>query len=893
MRKTDISNPFADDLRGFDSTAKSIRAYREGDSAMQTPSMSLNTSVAADVTLQGEPIGRRGRQQQQQQPAAVVSTPVSLPASFATSRRQNNMSTASMPLLQGVSSIADNWTSQQSPSQRALFPNGFTSTDSTSVFPVTGMTLPASSHAVEEPTGLAWFDDDGGGASPAAKAGTSSTAAAAVPNALQLELEKKDEEKRELYAELGALNLEIDALEAKMTTTQLQEETILLDLETERLVKGAEKLKAEEELEDTLKEVKAQGLARLSATVQRNEEELTQTLRETEEAEELKYKTRLKKIEESLKAATATVESLREQAALLRQSQPYDPRSILLSMREHQEATATPAGEGEATEGTAEERLSARLDGALHVLRQYCDERCNELRRHVVDYIHAETLKVAHQVRAARETAWLHEAVSRKQTLAAFMSQSLDRYKTFFRERATRKSQHSTAVIQLIKARSEQLRQSTTERLSAAVAKVNAELKVNSQKFDLKFRETIALQEEKLGRVRKSNAELALTQLGELDARHSVESATRKQLHGVEKKSAEDQLLQWRSQRDRDAWAEIRSKTQRSLEDSISNVRNAFRSLKEEVVREHQACKRPPVVRGSEDDQNVLTMKIQEQQAVLEMLSDSIDREQKQCRMENQQCGEALRKVSASLSDAVDKVTSKRQTQRSHEAQVDLQVTMWESEHRKALSAPIQLALPTTSGSAARVTTHNHALSMVSCLLSDVTDSVVRVTADMEKVAEVRKRLFQSPSELVSFMQKHVSRVGRAWEGVMGATLSLQEALAEKAMGEAKVKALEEYALLEQRSFAEDEAELREDERRLETVRASVEGDFTSAKKYYQAAYTNWAEVAEMERRLMRKRAQAASSLGSHSGTQNHCDDIPPVPASRPILRADKVLLPV
>eukprot|EP00796_Vickermania_ingenoplastis_P004306 gene4306-3121_t len=841
MKKADFSNPFANDLADFQTTAASLRAKKREDAASTSLLGGGPGTSNLDITLNGEPIGRRGRQQQGQAAAATsfsgfAATPGDISTTFASAvQHQPTASIVSTPALQGVSSIAGRRHDgkELSPGRQVLFPTALhlSSADSTSVFPQSTAPARPAKGKTDASDDLEWLRDDSA-ASPARSHGAGGDDASFLQEPLQPDaarhppaLPEKDllkaqqeKDRQELFAELEAAELEIEATEKRMDVQRIKDETELLDLETNLLTKRSEAGREEEALKAKLEATQRYTEEKLASMASQHDRNMTALRAEVEQAEETKYSTRLKRVEENLKQAQESVGALKEQVTLLRFRSPRDRRSIVAAIKE---AAVKDQDEGEESSAAEpEDHLEKLLGGSLVLLKDYCNRRCEALRERVVENIRRETLESAHQVRLHRESAWLYEAMDRKTMLSEHIQQSLQRFLDFFRERGNLKERNIKNVHDVLRHQCEKLRSDTAQKLQQAITQIEARLTLQSTDYQKHLEESAHLLNEQHTGIRKMDASLRSSQIEELETRCGTEAALRRQLFGAQKKSAHEQLHQLRRQHI-DPFEELRAEMRGELQDGPGKLQRILSDLKTDIqARLTQAP------RLCYDEAATLRMKLEEMEEIIATVHHTTTQEQQQCRVEAKRCEELLGRISCTFSAVFATMKKRRSEQQATANKLDFLRTAWELEHRKALGAPHVVSVAgislDSSPSPPLEVYADPSRATVAAALEALTAGLRLHATRAAYAAAARESLYKTPAELMRYLRQYCARVDRGWAGILRATLDTQAALDDRAKLEAQLTVVQGKACGERSQLQLEQQELAEERRRLEIIRADA-----------------------------------------------------------------------
>lgn len=675
---------------------------------------------------------------------------------------------------------------------------------------------------------------------------------------------KLEEEKKELYSELEGLELEIEMIDRKMSLQQIKDETELLQLDTELLTcramvsceeeKAADKRKETEELEREITEMEPIRRAR----------EWKELQEEVLSGERSRYELRMKHLLKQLEDVSGSVALLQNQQELLRFSHPYDKRSVLAVISSSSKGPSeTPSTfsspgtgsqesksrneeenaklnsekyllpEGEQSERTeARQRVQWHIDKALEIIKNYCNEHCQSLRKGIIDVIHRETERAAHEVRQARESSWIYEAMQRKEQMAAYKSQSLEEYLAFFRRRGAATAKNSRNIHEIIKSQHEQLRNATRERLSQAEHRVEAQIKYQEESNGKKVQESFLLQKERLGRNEKMDSEWRQAKLEELRTQCHTKLVVKKKLLLAEREVLKEQCMSTSRSVTKERcsnFSALQEESKMSVRKNICNAQELLDELKHHIESQFLWRKGYKELKTSSSCKSVASKaKVEELRVLLEEAQQVTVEELNQCQVKTKRVEELFLKATSLLSCILELLSEKRRRQQSQQQEISLQRTRWEREHQKALAAPQQAEVFSTIGAARGAPQNQNALTstplvytdptrvMIASYLSELVNRLQSFFKGQNELRQERDKQRQSPNGLIHCMRQHHSRVNQAWATVLEAVLRVQDLSAEKTKHDAQM-------IIQQERLAQEKNALNVEQDVLENERKSLE----------------------------------------------------------------------
>ncbi|KAG5509539.1 hypothetical protein JKF63_06244 [Porcisia hertigi] len=577
---------------------------------------------------------------------------------------------------------------------------------------------------------------------PPASALGLSTATGGVSTIVGDAEESRKKEVRDLYTTLDALDMEQQRLEERVSGYQVKEETELLALETSVLVKTTELEEKERELALKRAELRGYTADRLGALASRYAKEMAAQEAEVRSLDGARFEDQLQQMYKKKLATEQVVRELREQAALVLESQPYSETGVRLALdaAAADAAVATTGGTDSsnfttvAADSSLAKSPSTQLESILHqavtVLRGYCDKRFRHTRENLVDYVHSSTLDVAHSVRREREQTWMQDAVQHKQLFSRYMVEMMQRYMTFYKERA-RLKEENIAVLQADTRRmAAELRSQAADRLQQLLRDVTAKVSLSTQRHTQAAEDACALLQKKANTVVEGDVAMADTQRRELESRLLAEAGARRQRHRAEEESLTEQLQRLH----RSGEAENCTFFQALVDAAGATSRQRAQPLKEEVLAlKSRLLER---LRGGESTLGgAASADRMHAEELAHVVRSAVVQEtalQKDASLLRQQCDELRRSLMSLCTEVVERLQQARSVQHAHQARINALTRSWEAAHRQNLSAPCSLVLPVSScerdAADAEYISHTYAApqDVVSTALLDVLQSKLR-----------------------------------------------------------------------------------------------------------------------------------------------------------------------
>lgn len=588
---------------------------------------------------------------------------------------------------------------------------------------------------------------------PAAAAGLPTNTGGAAADATDGE-GRKQKEIRDLYATLDALDVEQERLEERVDDRQVREDTELLALETSVLVKTTELEAKEQELASKRSELQRYTAERLEALASRYAKEMEAQVAEVRSLDGARLEKQLQHVCDMRLATEQTVRELREQAALVLETQPYSEAGVCLALfTTTSNVAAPPAGDTDSpssTSGAAVDaadapsaehsstQLGNALERAVMVLRGYCDKRLHHTRDNLVDYVHTCTLDAAHSVRRGREQAWMQDAVQHKEVFSRYMVDMMERYMTFYKERAALKQDNIAALQADVHRMAAQLRSHAAERLEQLLRDVTARITLSTQRHTQSSEEARALLQKKANTIVEGDMAMADAQRRELEGRLLTEANARRQRHRAEEESVTEQLLRLRRSGEaanRNGFQALRDAASATSSQHAQPLREEVLALKTRLMERLRGG-----ASGVAAACSVARMHAEELTRVLRSTMAQEAARQQAASLLRQQCDELRRGLTASLcTEAVERLQQTRCAQHAHQARIDALAKSWEAARRQNLAAACSLILPvpgSTPGTAdAQYVSETYAApqDVVSTALLDVLQDKVRARDDKRR----------------------------------------------------------------------------------------------------------------------------------------------------------------
>lgn len=654
---------------------------------------------------------------------------------------------------------------------------------------------------------------------------------------------KLEEEEKNLYSDLEAIELEIEMLDKKMDLQRIKDEAELLQLDTEVIISHEKLLQAEEDVKMKYEEMKAFKAEMTEKNDRRYERELGDIKENVLSGERSKYQLRLKRLQEMVEEIQRSVTALQNQKALLSLRHPFDKRNILarlalddkdmselrdspssiseqspppsgiiskdrISMNNKDSSKTEDKSGGEKGEG-GYEQVQSYIRKALEIIKDYCDDYCRGLRSGIIDVIHRETEQAAHQVRLMRESSWISTMTDRKSELATYKAQSLEEYLAFFRRREDEKAKNIKYVHEMIKSECEKLRLAARERLSQAVYHVEAKIKYEQANYEKKVQEALAFQKERETKSNLMDKEWKQIKMEELRTRCQTEMVVRKKLFLAEKETLEKQCKNFTNSRMRDqscGFLKLKDEAKANVHESIRNVQDVVLELKNHLESQFLQHKGNKEVKFPLSSTALSAkMKVEELRETVRAVQQMTEAEHHHCEIKTKRVEALLCQGASLLSRLLELLREKRTQQHSHEQELSFQCKLWEREHRKALESPHLVHMspcPSTGSdvmSSEEDTLHSSrgvdvtappvytdpTRVMVTSYLQALDKKLHAYFNSNQNLRKKRNQLRHSPREIMNSMRQHHLYVNQAWANVLEATLQLEEALEAKGKYEA------------------------------------------------------------------------------------------------------------
>ncbi|GET86902.1 hypothetical protein, conserved [Leishmania tarentolae] len=548
---------------------------------------------------------------------------------------------------------------------------------------------------------------------PAAAVGLPANKGGAAADAADME-ERKKKEVRDLYATLDALDMEQERLEASIDGRQVKEETALLALETRILVTTTEVEDKEQELESKRAELVRYTADRLEALASRYAKEMEAQAAEVRSLDGARLEKQLQRVCDTRLATEQTLHELREQAALMLEVQPYSEAGVRLALFSTAPNVAVPpAGETDSSSSTAgatadaadaagspsaepSSALESALQRAVMLLRDYCDKRLRHTRDNLVDYVHTSALDAAHSVRRGREQAWMQDTVQHKETFSRYMVSMMQRYMTFYKERAALKQDNTAALQADVRQMAAQLRSHAAERLQQLLRDVTTRIALSTQRHTQAADESRALLQKKANTVVEGDMVMAEAQHRELEGRLLAEANARRQRYHAEKESLTEQLHRLRrsgEMANQNAFQVLRDAASATSSQHAQPLQEEALALKTRLAERLRSGASGAAVACS-----AARMHAEELTHVIRSTIAQVVARQQAASLLRQQCDELRRDLTTSLStEVVERLQQTRCVQHAHQARIDALAKSWETAHRQNLGAACSLILPVSS----------------------------------------------------------------------------------------------------------------------------------------------------------------------------------------------------
>ncbi|ORC86159.1 uncharacterized protein TM35_000301990 [Trypanosoma theileri] len=732
-----VDNPFADDLSSLDALMAEFAAGKGSRSIGASPAVPTlstatvtiptttnitNTTTNTIPTIAGAPFagmeGRRGRrnvlpmkdsaqQQQQQQPFATRGT--AMPKTTTVVEDE--------PMPWEIDDEPSPNTREQTPATaRSALPK-----------PNPNMRVQQETVAVDDNNNS---DDDPlgfleGPVSSRRTAATGergngdviTTADANTVSSSSLQNVKSEEEKRraeyrDLLSSMDAVEMEITQMQNTLDTLQIKSDTELTEMETKIIEKQMEFAKQEENIMAEQEKYDAHHQRRIQEVRDRTADLLKQQEEVVGAAEKERYKAQLKSLTAEAEEKENIIEELLQQRELLLQNHRYDEKGIFIALEEEEEekkekeetiAAATDNNNDEENKSTGEgsvvnglSSVERKMNAALRILRQHHNERLDSLTNGVVEFIHQETREVAQETRKKREVTYMQDILSRKEELAEFMQEFLQRYRDFFQYRAEEKIRNMTTVREGLQKATAQLRLCAKKRLETRVKDVATKLEESARRFEKLATESFEYVRRKAAAVSDSDETTAQSQRADLENRCQVEQAVLEKLQRAEVETLQEQLERLRRLSERDRSENITHEHDRvkalciAKAESCTCVVRELESAVQQQTRQQMARNKALRVEGEghlflNNEELALRMAVQEKEAAVNTLLEDVRKHQQELFVTRQRCNELHAVILNKLQEEVQTVRQQRLAQESHFASVELLRTAWGREQQELL----------------------------------------------------------------------------------------------------------------------------------------------------------------------------------------------------------------
>ncbi|KAG5483440.1 hypothetical protein CUR178_07761 [Leishmania enriettii] len=523
--------------------------------------------------------------------------------------------------------------------------------------------------------------------------------------------ECRKKEVRDLYLTLDALDMELERLEGRIDDRQVKEETELLALETSVLVKTTELEEKEQELASKRAEVQGYIAERLEALASRYAKETAAQAAEVRSLNGARFEKQLQHVCDMRLATEQAVRELREQAALVLDMRPYSEVGVRLALFSAPANAAVPPTVGtDSPSSTADAagfpstessctRLESALRQAVLLLRGYCEKRLRHVRDNLVDFVHTSTLDAAHSVRRGREHAWMQDTVEHKQVFHRYMVDMMQRYMTFYKERALLKQDNISTLQADVRRMVGELRSRAAERLQQLLRDVTARIALSTQHHAQAAEEACALLQKKARTIVEGDMAIADAQRRELESRLLAEADARRRRHHAEEESLTEQLQRLR----RSGEAANRDSFQAVRDAAVATSNQHAHPLREEVLalKTRLAERLRGGASGLAGASSAARMHAEELAHVVRSTVAQEAARQQATSLLRQRCDELRRGLTMSLcTDVVERLQQTRCVQHAHQARIDALAKAWEAARRQNLSAACSLLLPVSSSTA-------------------------------------------------------------------------------------------------------------------------------------------------------------------------------------------------
>lgn len=623
------------------------------------------------------------------------------------------------------------------------------------------------------------------------------------PDAAAVAAAKQKSELRELYATLDALDMEQQRLEDRLEARQLKEENELLALETNVMARTNELADKEEELASKHAELAAHTAERLAALASRYAREMESQAAEVHTLDGARFEKQLQQVRTQCTAVEEAVRGLQEQAALALATEPFSERGVRVALAEAAAASSSAAEkslanlsgsaknvldkaesgaeaaeplagekseeeEGE-TRSVASASLDASLQRAVELLRAYCDQRLGHAKDRLVDYVHDETLEAAHGVRRQREQSWADDAVQHKTLFSQYMTDMMQRYMVFYKERALLKQQNITSMQEELHKTAAELRDRAAARLQGLLRDVTAKVTLSTEQQAKSADEAKSRLQKQCSAVLEGDAAMATGQRKEVESRLLAEAQARRQRFQAEEQTLLDLLQRLRRSNEsasRTGFESVRASAEaagpqqvRSLDEEVA----ALKARVDEKLRaetQSQSATAPLLSLGGAA--SAARMHAEELAHVVDRAVADATAQQRALRVSRQRCEELRRELLEKMQEAVvDRLQHTRCVQHAHQSRIDAQRKVWEAAHRQNLAAACSLLLP-VSGSTAGTADTQYTVDTYAAPQDVAAIALLDVVRDKLHSRDTARR------QLAQARQECAARCFRLLEGVKG-----------------------------------------------------------------------------------------------------------------------------
>jgi hypothetical protein len=616
-------------------------------------------------------------------------------------------------------------------------------------------------------------------------------AAVASQNTAAAEAERKRRELRELYATLSALDAEQQRLEDRLDTRELREETELLTLETSVVGKKNELADKEEELTSKRAELASHTQERLAALSIRYAHEMDAQSAEVRALDGARFEKQLQQIHTQRTAAEEAVRVLREQAALALAIEPFSEKGVRVAVSEAVGAAATSTSpEHAAGDDGAEGRkgggsvpyalLEAGLQKSVELLRAYCDQRMHHARESLVDYVHAETLEAAHSVRRKREQLWADDTFQHKALFGQYLTDMMQRYMVFYKERALLKQQNITALQEKLHSTATELRCCAAARLQKLLQDVTAKMALSTEHQTKSADEAKGRLQNQLSAVLEADRAMAVAQRKEVESRLLAEVQVQRQRFQAEERALQDQLQRLRQSNGttaREGFQDLLDSLQASGPSRMQSLDEDVAELKARVMAKLHESASSSSVLAPRAASSATHMHAEELTHVIRRALAEEAARQQSMTLSRQRCCELRSELLQKMQEAaVERLQHIRCAQRAHQSRIDAQRRTWEAAHRQNLAAACSLILPisgsTTGTNDAQYVAETYAApqDITSIALMDVVRDKLQSRDDArQRLLRFRKECAAQYFRLLEDVRTQREAVHTTWEDLWGA----------------------------------------------------------------------------------------------------------------------------